>query len=330
MKNARNTICCGALEIEVEMGIYDRDYFRDDDGDGRRPRRKRNGSGGLIPPGWSASAILIAANVLLFFANSATGGALFAKMALLGVVADQPAQWYRCLTYGFAHDPNGLTHLLFNMLALFFFGPPIERRLGRGEFTFFYFAALLVGGVVWSVGNVGANAVCLGASGAISAVVLLFAFYYPHAQILIFGIIPTPAWLAGALFVVYDALGARSGVGNIAHDVHLAGAAFALVYYLAGVNFSELAVGKGRNRKSLKRWLEKRERARKDAASGPSTIPFKRDDAKKAAEEIAFEKLEAEVDRLLLKISESGEESLTEAERETLRRASREYQKRQK
>ncbi len=314
------------------MGIYDRDYFRDDDNDGRRPRRKRsNGSGGLIPPGWSASAMLIAANVLLFFVNSASGGALFGKMALFGLVADQPAQWYRCLTYGFAHDPNGLTHLLFNMLALFFFGPPIERRLGRGEFTFFYFAALLVGGVVWSVGNVGANAVCLGASGAISAVVLLFAFYYPHAQILIFGIIPTPAWLAGALFVVYDALGARSGAGNIAHDVHLAGAAFALVYYLAGLNFSELAVGKGRNRKSLRRWLEKRERARKDAASGPSTVPFKSSDAaKKAADEIAFEKLEAEVDRLLLKISESGEESLTEVERETLRRASREYQKRQK
>lgn len=314
------------------MGIYDRDYFRDDDGDGRRPRRKRsNGSGGLIPPGWSASAMLIAANVLLFFANSATGdNALFNKMALFGLVADQPAQWYRCLTYGFAHDPSGLTHLLFNMLALFFFGPPIERRLGRGEFTFFYFAALLVGGVVWSVGNVGVDAACLGASGAISAVVLLFAFYYPHAQILIFGIIPTPAWLAGALFVVYDALGVRSGGGNIAHDVHLAGAAFALVYYLAGVNFSELAVGKGRNRKSLRRWLEKRDRAKKDAASGPATVPFKSSDAKKAADEIAFEKLEAEVDRLLLKISESGEESLTEVERETLRRASREYQKRQK
>ncbi|MBR4834371.1 MAG: rhomboid family intramembrane serine protease [Thermoguttaceae bacterium] len=306
------------------MGIYDRDYYRDDE----RPRRK---SGDLIPAGWSVSAILIAANVLCYFANAASGGALFAKMALFGPYVEYPLQWYRCLTYGFAHDPSGLTHLLFNMLALFFFGPPIERRLGRGEFALFYLAAVLVGGVVWSVGNVGANASCLGASGAISAVVLLFAFYYPRAQVLIFGIIPTPAWLAGALFVVYDALGARSGLGNIAHDVHLAGAAFALVYYLAGVNFSELAVGKGRNRKSLKRWLEKRERASKDDASGPSTVPFKSSEtAKKAAEEIAFEKLEAEVDRLLLKISESGEESLTEVERETLRRASREYQKRQK
>ncbi len=305
------------------MGIYDRDYYRDDE----RPRRK---SGGLIPAGWSASAILIAANVLLFFANSASAGALFGKMALFGPYVEYPSQWYRCLTYGFAHDPNGWTHLFFNMLALFFFGPPIERRLGKREFALFYFAALVAGGVVWSVGNAGAFATCLGASGAISAVVLLFAFYYPHAQILIFGIIPTPAWLAGALFVVYDALGARSGAGNIAHDVHLAGAAFALVYYLAGLNFSELAVGKGRSRKSLKRWLEKRRRARKDAASGPSTVPFNRDAAKKAADEIAFEKLEAEVDRLLLKISESGEESLTEVERETLRRASREYQKRRK
>ncbi|MBQ5789079.1 MAG: hypothetical protein IIW01_02220, partial [Thermoguttaceae bacterium] len=84
------------------MGIYDRDYYRDDNG-GRGAGRKRS-NGGLIPAGWSASAILIAANVLLFLANSATAdNALFNKMALFGLVADQPAQWYRCLTYGFAH-----------------------------------------------------------------------------------------------------------------------------------------------------------------------------------------------------------------------------------
>ena len=318
------------------MGIYDRDYYRDDKNDGRPRRKRSNGSGGLIPADWSASAMLIAANILLFFVNSASGDALFNKMALFGLVADQPAQWYRCLTYGFAHDPSGLTHLLFNMLALFIFGPSVERRIGRGEFTLFYFAAVLVGGVVWSVGNVGANAVCLGASGAITAVALLFAFYCPYERILLFAIIPIPAWLAGLFWVLIDIYGMQNSRQHyaaetlIAYDVHLAGAAFALVYYLAGVNFSELAVGKGRNRKSLKRWLEKRERARKDAASGPSTVPFNRDAAKKAADEIAFEKLEAEVDRLLLKISESGEESLTEVERETLRRASREYQKRQK
>ena len=314
------------------MGIYDRDYFRDDNNDGRRPRRKRS-NGGPIPANWSVTAILIAANVLLFFVNSATGGALFSKIALAGTLVDQPTQWYRFLTYGFAHDPNGLTHLLFNMLGLFFFGPHIERIYGRREFAFFYLAAVLVGGVVWGVLNAGEPAVCLGASGAISAVVLLFAFHYPHAQILIFGLIPTPAWLAGGLFVAWDAFGAiqaRAGGGGIAHDVHLAGAAFALFYYLVGLNFSELSVGKGRNRKSLRRWLDKRERAKKNAESGPSTVPFKRDDAAKVADAIAFERLEAEVDRLLLKISESGEESLTEVERETLRRASREYQKRQK
>ncbi len=308
------------------MGIYDRDYFRDDDGG--RPRRKRSG-GGLIPAGWSASAIFIAANVLCYFINASSGGKLFEKMALIGPLVGDPTQWYRCLTYGFAHDPGGLTHLLFNMLALFFFGPPVERRLGRAEFAYFYIGAIWAGGVSWSFLNAGANAVCLGASGAISAVVLLFAFYYPRAQILVFGIIPTPAWLAGALFVVYDAIGARRGVGDVAHDVHLAGAAFALVYYTAGLNFSEFAVGKGRNRKSLKGWIEKIARAKKDA-KGPATVPFGRDAAKKAADDIAFEKLEAEVDRLLLKIGESGEESLTEVERETLRRASREYQKRRK
>ena len=318
------------------MGIYDRDYFRDDNNDGRRPRRKRS-NGGLIPAGWSVTAILIVANVVCYFVNAATDGRLFAHMALSGELVDKPLHWYRCLTYGFAHNPEGLTHILFNMLGLFFFGPHLERIYGRREFAFFYLGAILIGGIVWGVTNAGANALCVGASGAISALVLLFAFHYPNAQILIFGIIPTPAWLAGGLFVAWDAIGAmeaRAGGGSIAHDVHLAGAAFALVYYLAGVNFSELAVGKGRNRKSATRWLERRARtrqAKRDAASGPSTVPFRRDETTSAtASDVAYERLQEEVDRILRKFYNSGEASLTDAERETLRRASAEYQKRQK
>src|SRR4051812_18786542 len=42
------------------------------------------------------------------------------------------------LTYMFAHDPSGFSHIFFNMLSLYFFGPPIESRFGSDEFIKYY------------------------------------------------------------------------------------------------------------------------------------------------------------------------------------------------
>lgn len=338
------------------MGIYDRDYYRDDDSNRWNRNRKRR-SGGILPPGLSGVALVIILNVALFLINQASGNALFNKMALFGRLADQPLEWYRCLTYGFAHDPSGLMHILCNMFVLFFFGPPIEQKYGRREFLAFYLASVVFGGVVWNILHFGEQAAALGASGAISAVVILFAMNYPRAQVLIFGIVPTPAWLAGVGYVLYDAFGAHTGAGNVAHDVHLSGAAFAFLYYWLNLRISEGSIGRGRNKKSLKslfgggngasKYSSKADKNGKtgnfsvfngdfdaDSKSSNASVEapsrwFNKKTAKETAEEIAFEELEAEVDRLLFKISDKGEESLTEAERETLRRASREYQKRQ-
>ena len=283
------------------MGLYDRDYYKEE--------QKKRG------PGMSAVAIFIILNVALYFANQATGSSLFEKMALVGSVADRPLQWYRCLTYAFAHDPSGFMHILCNMLVLFFFGPPLERLYGKTEFTLFYLASAIFGGIVWNVMHFGASAAALGASGAITALVILFAFNFPNVRLLLWGIIPLPAWLAGVLFVLYDMFGAVHSFDSVAHEIHISGAVFAACYFLAKIKLTDLFTGKSANvKKSSSRPF--------DSGSNAKTHSEKSDRD--------FANLEKEVDDILRKIARSGEASLTEKERETLRYASQEYQKRNK
>lgn len=293
------------------MGLNDRDYYREDD------------SGG-----WnlniSPTLAIIIANVLLYLADAAVGHVLFAQiMPLTGDVATNPLQWYRLLTYGFAHDPYGLMHIICNMLVLFFFGFPLERKYGKLEFLLFYLASTVFAGLVWTVLHIGSDAACLGASGAITALVILFAFSYPRAQIWLWAIIPMPAWLAGVLFVLYDAFMTKHGADNVAHDVHLSGAAFAAIYFFSKLRLSKMFVGKRRggsgNRGSS---------VRTTYTFADSQPTLHRSTSVDSKAERDFKELEKTVDQILLKISEHGEASLTEQERETLRYASREYQKR--
>lgn len=288
------------------MGIYDRDYFREDwsSENKKRIRRKKYRSS------LSAVAWIIIINIVLYLLNALLTPENNRITACLMMYADtlkHPLQWYQILTYGFVQDPNNFMHILANMFTLFFLGPPVEQRYGRREFLVFYLIAIIIGGLIWGFLHLGESGAMLGASGAVSAVVILFILNYPNMMLYIYGIIPVPAWLLGIGYIIYDTMGAWQGKGNIAHEVHLAGAAFALIYFFARWRFTSLI-------DSIKRKFK----------SSPRKFKIhheKSDD---------FMNLEAEVDRLLKKISQSGEESLTEQERETLRRASREYQKKKR
>lgn len=287
------------------MGLYDRDYYREPQNrySGRTTRRS-------FFAGKSVVFFLIILNVVLYLAN----GLFFPETNLLtGVLSMhdwtllRPAFWFETLTYGFVHSQSDLMHIICNMIVLFFFGPPVERKYGGAEFLIFYLLAILCGGLVWGVLHVGmTNGGMLGASGAVSAVLVLFALNYPHMQVLLFGIIPMPAWICAIGYVVYDAFGAMQGGSMVAHEVHLAGAALAVVYYFSHIRFTTLF---GRVKKAFA------------AEKKPKLNVWRVDDA-------PSDSLAEEVDTILKKISRSGEASLTERERETLRRASREYQKR--
>jgi membrane associated rhomboid family serine protease len=91
---------------------------------------------------------LIAACVVLYVAQWVTGGALTRAWQLdPSAIAGQP---WRLITSEFLHSTSFIPHLLFNMYALFVFGPPLERFLGKAR----YLALYLVGALGASVGVV--------------------------------------------------------------------------------------------------------------------------------------------------------------------------------
>jgi len=136
-------------------------------------------------------------------------------------------EWHRVVTSGFLHvDPM---HLLFNMYALFLFGRILEIRLGPTGYLIVYFGAL-VGASAWMLwekrNNLSYSAV--GASGAVSGVVLGFCLFAPLAQLSFF-FIPMPAIVFGALFIAISLFLSKRQNAIIAHGAHLGGALAGLV-----------------------------------------------------------------------------------------------------
>ena len=129
-------------------------------------------------------------------------------------------------TYMFVHV--GIFHLLFNMLALFFFGPPLEERWGSRNFLRFYFLAGL-GGALLSLFF--PNQAIAGASGAVYGIMVAFAMYWPDNPIYIWGILPVKAkWLVGFLVGLSLFYALSGGQAGTAHLAHLGGAIGAFAY----------------------------------------------------------------------------------------------------
>ena len=156
-----------------------------------------------------------------------------------GYVAMVPAfivyrHWYwQVLTYMFVH--GSFTHLLFNMLGLFIFGTPVERRIGSHEFLLFYLLTGMLSGIFSLISYVlaGTNIILVGASGAIYAILLAFAVLYPTARIFIFGILPVRAPILVVGYTLLEIFNQITGSSQgVAHLTHLAGFAFAYLYFL--------------------------------------------------------------------------------------------------
>ena len=303
------------------MGIYDRDYFRQE----QRP----GPSLPYIPQavvGW-----IIAVNVAVWLVDSlfaqesrvdignghsvVVGHWLSDMMAVHVDTLTHPWLWWQFLTAGFAHSPLRSEHILFNMLALFFLGRDVERAYGPKEFLRLYLVMVVFASVVWDVANMAVGTPgrigAYGASGALAGVVVLFALNFPRATILLFFVLPMPAWLFGVLAVAMDIYGAMHADGsNIAYSMHLAGAAFAFIYYQRGWNLGRLT---GRVK-----WPSFRRQPHLRVHAPEEETPSDRE---------APSDMSEEVDRILEKIYREGESSLTAKERKFLEAASRQYQR---
>ena len=137
----------------------------------------------------------------------------------------------------FSH--HQLWHLLMNMFVLYSFGRVVESVLGPRRFLKFY----LIAGIISSLSHAlvsrfllnDASIPALGASGAISGVILLFALMFPKEKLYVLGIVPLPAIWGAILFVGLDLWGLFSqfegGGLPIGHGAHLGGALAGLIYY---------------------------------------------------------------------------------------------------
>jgi membrane associated rhomboid family serine protease len=173
-----------------------------------------------------------------------TGDTLIVHFALwpLGPsqFADVPGfEPWQLVTYSFLH--GGLTHIAFNMLALWMFGGPIERLFGSREFTLYYFVCVVGAAVAQLLVNAywtGGYYPTLGASGGIFGLLLAYGMLFPHTRILLlFPPIPMPAWLFVTGYGVVELfLGVTGSQSGVAHFAHLGGMAigFVLIQYWRG------------------------------------------------------------------------------------------------
>ena len=196
----------------------------------RRPLRYRY---------FNATMVLLVANVAMFLLMF-----LFPQvmryLALTPVLVVQNRAWWQVVTYMFVHA--GTWHLLFNMLALYMFGAPLERHLGSAEFLLFYFvtgigAGLATLAVNWYSGM--GYIPVVGASGAIFGLLLAFAACFPDTRILFMFFIPMRAPVAVLVFAGIELFSMFTGSNaGVAHLTHLAGLLFGWLYLLVrlGIN----------------------------------------------------------------------------------------------
>lgn len=169
----------------------------------------------------------------------------FAVLPLLGVppgyglwadlfvlTSAHPEFVWTWVTSVFAH--GGFGHIAANSIVLYFFGPPVERRLGTRRFAALFLLSGMAAGLLQIGTNIflfGSAAGVLGASGAIMAVMGVLTVLNPNLKVYLYFIIPMPLWVLTfgfALLSVFAGFGSFGG--NIAHFAHLTGLVIGLAY----------------------------------------------------------------------------------------------------
>lgn len=315
---------------EYAVGIYDRDYYREEESSER------------TTAGFPQTTVmrLVILNAALYLADLLFGGrehSLTSFLALHREDALAPWHWWRLVSYAFAHNPFSIQHIGFNMLGLWMFGREVEPLYGRWEFLRFYLAAALIGGTAWLVrvaGFGGQGGVLLGASGAVVATVILFAMRFPHRQVLFMMVIPMPAWVMALIYVGFDVLGSLSYTKQaVAYDVHLTGAAFGFLYCRLGLNF-------GRFSPNFPQWLRRPRWRAVSSAEHDRFVDDYRSPSPVPREELRLYRpepgdpqaadLDQRADSVLAKLHEFGDQSLTDEERAVLEAYSRRMRQRRR
>ncbi|MHC4680285.1 MAG: rhomboid family intramembrane serine protease, partial [Planctomycetota bacterium] len=267
------------------MGLYDRDYTQAD----FRSQR----SGFRFAPQFGLPTLtpvvkwLLIVNVGIFVVSAFMGSVaefLFTWFSVYPATVGMSLQLWRLLTYQFLHDTSGFSHIFVNMLALFFFGPMLERFWGSKRFLVFYLVCGAMGGVVYPVlAHAGwlDKGPLVGASGSVLGILAAGAILFPHLRVYVWGIFPVKLMVLAIIFaaIAIMTLLQPDQFGNAGGQAaHLGGMAAGAAYVLS---------------QSLRDRLKLKLRA----GQWEKRIATQRN-------------LQAELDRILQKVHDSGLQSL--------------------
>jgi membrane associated rhomboid family serine protease len=140
------------------------------------------------------------------------------------------SEYITLITSGFVHGDLG--HLLFNSITFYSFAFVLERRIGTTAFLALYFSGLLFGNLgTYFRHRTDPNYSCLGASGAILAVMFASIVYFPSQRLIILPIpLPIPAPLFALGYLAYTYYSARQSRDRVNHDAHFGGALTGLAF----------------------------------------------------------------------------------------------------
>ena len=178
------------------------------------------------------NAVLVIAliNVSVFVLTSLFRN-LSTYLGLVPILVVEAQTYWQFFTYQFVH--GDFFHLAFNMLALFFFGVPVERKIGTKEFILYYLLVGTIDGVLCFLvyAATGFYIISLvGASGAIFGVLLLYAVIYPNSVVYLWAVIPVPAPLLILGYAVIELISIFSVGDGVAHLTHFIGLLAGWVY----------------------------------------------------------------------------------------------------
>jgi membrane associated rhomboid family serine protease len=239
----------------------------------------------------------------------------------LTVAGIKAGKVWQLFTFQFLHSTPWPWHVLFNCLGLYFFGRPVEERLGPKKFLILYLLCGVVGGLLQVVATVVLprhhDIPVVGASAGICGMIAIFCSLNPMQELTTW-IYFFPVTIRARYFLMFIGLLSLFGTfipfDNVAHAAHLGGILLGMAYVHWGEATSQHLQGlnpfKSRHRKkelikaaSLKipRWTRHRSESAEDAPPE--------------------EYISKEVDPILDKISAHGIQSLTERERKILEAA---------